>query len=145
MSHRQWSPILTTFLLVWGCATGEGTPARDGGGGMDGGAPECRSDDDCPDDGVFCNGAEVCREGACVSADPPTCNDGIGCTRDECLVSADECQNTPENSACPEGTVCYPSRGCAVAPPCEFDSDCSGDGNFCNGDDFLGLGIELEA
>ena len=33
-------------------------------------AAECTHDDDCPDDGIFCNGVEVCQTGDCVLTEP---------------------------------------------------------------------------
>ncbi len=42
----------------------------------------CESDDDCPDDGLFCNGLEFCDEGCCRSSGDP-CeveDDGDPCT-----------------------------------------------------------------
>ncbi|MBZ0115759.1 MAG: hypothetical protein K8H88_02105, partial [Sandaracinaceae bacterium] len=101
------------------------------------------ADTDCPDDGIFCNGRLACEGGRCVAADVPTCNDGVGCTRDECVSAADECQNIPIEGACPPGTVCYPGSGCAAAPPCEFDTDCTGDGVYCNGDEVCVTGMCL--
>ncbi|MDW8362712.1 MAG: DUF1565 domain-containing protein, partial [Myxococcales bacterium] len=138
-------PVLLAALVCGaGCAEGGdhrpppagGDAARDaaGEGGSDAGRP-CRSDEDCPDDGVYCNGGSACREGICVPTEPPSCNDGVGCTRDECLAATDACQNTPVDSACPAGTRCFAGSGCMVAPACEFDSDCASDGVVCNGDE----------
>jgi len=46
--------------------------------------PECVSAQQC-DDGVFCNGAEQCREGSCVAGEAP-------CGQDElCMEAEDEC------------------------------------------------------
>jgi hypothetical protein len=100
-------------------------------GNGDGGVP-CVNDVDCPDDGIFCNGRLVCMGGRCRATDIPSCNDGIACTRDECLASTDACANTPVNAACPVGLVCIPGTGCAEPPSCEFDTDCD-DGMVCNG------------
>lgn len=145
MSHPQWCLCLATFLTAAGCASGDDGGPRDGGlrldAQLDGGASECTSDEDCPDDGIFCNGVLECSGGRCIAADVPSCNDGIGCTRDECIATTDECQNTPSNSACPEDTVCYVGHGCAAAAPCEFDSDCGGDGVYCNGEEVCVEGL----
>lgn len=102
---------------------------------MDGGPSECTEDVDCADDGIFCNGGLICVVGACQASAIPNCNDGVGCTRDACNTVTDMCENTPVNSSCPAGTVCMIGEGCLVAPSCEFDSDCIGDGIFCNGDE----------
>ncbi|MBX7192168.1 MAG: hypothetical protein K1X94_08930, partial [Sandaracinaceae bacterium] len=122
--------------------SGPADAARDGAAsdtGSDAGprpdAPtvECLVDRDCTDDGVFCNGTLACEMGRCVAADIPTCDDGVTCTTDACSAGMDMCTNTPNDAMCPMGTHCYVGRGCADAPPCEFDSDCADDGVFCNG------------
>ncbi|MBN8617087.1 MAG: hypothetical protein J0L92_41290, partial [Deltaproteobacteria bacterium] len=94
---------------------------------------DCEVDGDCVDDGVFCNGVLACEMGRCVAADIPSCDDGVTCTTDACSASMDECTHTPNDTMCPMGLRCYAGRGCADAPPCEFDSDCAEDGVFCNG------------
>lgn len=43
--------------------------------------PECLTDDDC-DDGLYCNGAERCREGVCESGNP-ACSDSLTCDEQE--------------------------------------------------------------
>ncbi|AKF03179.1 RNA-binding protein [Sandaracinus amylolyticus] len=123
---------------IAGCADGGSGGRRDGstsdaarGDGSTSG--ECQFDEDCADDGIFCNGRLICRENRCIASAIPTCDDGISCTRDECVTATDECQNTPDDTACPDGTACYLRIGCSEAPACEFDTDCTGDGNFCNG------------
>ena len=136
------------LLGAGGCAEGGGgTGAMDAGGGgadagedredagSDAGASECTRNEDCPDDGVFCNGVVSCQSGRCVASPAPTCNDGVGCTMDECVLATDECQNTPVDSLCPDGTVCVAGAGCQTPAACEFDDDCGGDGVFCNGDE----------
>lgn len=48
----------------------------------------------CPrcDDGVLCNGAELCAAGgACLPGAPETCDDGEVCTADRCDVASDTC------------------------------------------------------
>ncbi|NOY91610.1 MAG: hypothetical protein GXP55_10450, partial [Deltaproteobacteria bacterium] len=143
MQQRVGNWVMTCVglsLLLAGCASGGPsgrTPVRDGGpdSGADTGTPSCTVDSDCVDDGVFCNGGFICTDGSCVETPPPSCGDGVGCTRDECLTSTDECQNTPVDTSCPSGTTCFVGVGCQVAPPCEFDSDCGGDGVFCNGEE----------
>jgi hypothetical protein len=139
MTRRTSLVFLFAFSLAFlaSCAANPSTGTDGGGGGMDGsadaGSGECVRDEDCPDDGIFCNGGLACSAGRCVADAVPTCNDGVGCTIDTCLAATDECQNTPVDGMCPSGTVCYTGRGCAAAQPCEFDSDCTGDGVFCNG------------
>ncbi len=128
-------------VLMFGCAKGgDGTPgSADGGvtadaGGDAGTEPtECSTNEDCPNDGIFCNGVLSCQLGRCVASAIPNCNDGVACTVDECDLAIDECRNTPMSNLCPEGATCAPAMGCVMADVCEFDDDCSGDGVFCNG------------
>ncbi len=151
--HRwlAWALVIGGALLLASCAEG-GTTAPGGdagrrdGGALDG-APEdasdasrpdgsagsCTRDEDCPDDGIFCNGGLSCIAGRCAATAVPSCDDGITCTLDSCSPSMDRCVNTPNDSLCPDGTRCYTGIGCADAPPCEFDADCRDDGIFCNG------------
>lgn len=115
--------------VLGACADGGKVPS-----GGDAGI-ECTIDDDCIDDGIFCNGEVACDAGSCVPTDPPTCDDGIACTQDECVPVADECQNVPNDSLCPMSTMCVAGMGCVDPIACEFDPDCGGDGVFCNGDE----------
>ncbi|MEM9189825.1 MAG: hypothetical protein AAGF12_11655 [Myxococcota bacterium] len=118
--------LLSFVLGVLGCAASGDTPT---GGG------ECTVAGDCVDDGVFCNGTPVCNAGRCEAGPPPSCDDNIACTVDTCLASADECQQTPDDTRCPEATVCQIGMGCVRPVACEFDTDCAGDGMFCNGEE----------
>ncbi len=121
--------------------TGEGSTdggprmdaGRDGGPSPDVRMAECEVNADCADDGVFCNGNLACQMGRCVTTDIPSCDDGVVCTVDACSDVMNMCTHTPNDMMCPMGTRCYAGRGCADAPPCEFDSDCGDDGIFCNG------------
>lgn len=152
MTRRRLSQLLPFVCLIalasapLACAGGGGGTGRRDSGSLDaepgdGGAGECRVDGDCEDDGIFCNGRLACMDGRCVAAEIPTCDDGVRCTRDTCLAATDACQSTPDDSACPDGTVCYVGAGCTAAPPCEFDTDCLGDGVYCNGDEVCVAGM----
>ncbi|HEY3357582.1 MAG TPA: hypothetical protein VGQ83_30300 [Polyangia bacterium] len=96
------------------------------------GGHECRTDVDCPDDGIFCNGAPTCQGGVCVVLNPPTCDDGVACTDDICSLVSDTCEHIANNTKCPDGYTCYAQYGCQNAPPCELDTECD-DGVWCNG------------
>lgn len=50
---------------------------------------------DC-DDGIFCNGRELCINGTCASEGiAPSCDDGDPCTTDVCSSSLDACIHLP--------------------------------------------------
>lgn len=74
------------------------------------------------DDGVFCNGEEVCdlAEG-CVDGDIPDCSDGIDCTIDSCDAGLDECQ-----SVAPAGYVFNSATG-----TCDDINECLAVPNPC--------------
>jgi hypothetical protein len=69
-------------------------------------------DADC-DDGVFCNGDEVCTPNDCVAGVAPSCTDNVACTADSCDPVTDQCTNVPSNAACPCGQTCDPQVGCS--------------------------------
>ena len=77
----------------------------------------CLADADC-DDGVFCNGAEVCDpERGCQSGEPPVVDDGLDCTHDHCDETTRTVVHAPEDSVCADGnpctnTVCDAGTGC---------------------------------
>ncbi len=73
--------------------------------------PECATDEEC-DNGVFCDGAEGCVEGACVSSPAPDCDDGVACTVDSCDDTRGECVNDPDNARCGCEESCHPEQGC---------------------------------
>jgi len=47
----------------------------------------------------------------------PDCNDGIGCTKDNCNEAADTCNHVPDDSACDDGQPCTLDR-------CEVELGC---------------------
>jgi hypothetical protein len=65
----------------------------------------CRGDAEC-DDGVFCNGAETCSNGSCLSGTPPACADAVDCTVDRCDEAARACVHSPDDTACDDGNTC---------------------------------------
>ncbi len=93
----------------------------------------CTTDADC-DDGLSCSGVETCVNGSCVAGDPISCDDGVECTVDTCdeLTS---CVNTPDDSACSDGSLCTgvetcdPLSGCQPGTPLDCD-----DGDLCTTD-----------
>ncbi len=77
------------------------------------------------DDGLFCNGEDVCDcAGNCISPGDP-CNDGIGCTDDSC-DEVNHCVNTANNANCDDdGLYCNGTEFC------DPENDCSSTGDPC--------------
>lgn len=83
-------------------------------------ATECENSRDC-DDGVFCNGAEICSKlGACVAGTDP-------CAGDICVEADDECIECEDDLDCEEGETCEADVCEAICPypleAWEFDED----------------------
>ena len=94
-------------------------------------------------DGLLCNGLEVCNPtSGCESGNPLTCDDGISCTADACNESADTCEHTPIAAACDDGSYCNGTEACdeflgcqgGEAPNCDDGNACTGDA--CNESNF---------
>lgn len=91
-------------------------------------AQRCDSNADC-DDGVFCNGRELCIFfGRCAVAPFSGCSFSAGCDekRNVCLSGC------VTDSDCPAGAVC---NGDVCSFGCVDDSECD-DGVFCNGPEY---------
>jgi len=90
------------------------------------------------DDGLFCNGTEICDIYAgCISGSPPDCSDGIECTTDSCNEEMDLCENTPQDSLCIDELFCTVNERCDANSGCIFEErncsdeiDCTQD--FCS-------------
>ena len=102
----------------------------------------CYNNLDC-DDGMFCNGVEVClANGQCDESPGNPCpiDDGIWCNgteTDECIEGIDECGH--ENEPCKDdGQWCNGSNICDEDnKTCtKTDPPCITDGLFCNGGEF---------
>jgi Peptidase family M23/Dictyostelium (slime mold) repeat len=93
----------------------------------------------CSSDGAFCNGAEVCQSGACLSpGDPCVGPDGDGDCSESCDESADSCSAPdPDSSICDDGNECTRFDACRSGvcdgPPEAAGTPCTSDGFFCNG------------
>gem|GEM_PF-5178634 len=100
---------------------------------------ECESDDDCPDDGLFCNGEESCDEqaGVCVSSGDPCEDDGLFCNGEEsCDEDGDQCVSSGD--PCPDdGLFCNGEESCDEGgDQCVSSGNpCPDDGLFCNGEE----------
>ncbi|HYC53600.1 MAG TPA: prenyltransferase/squalene oxidase repeat-containing protein [Candidatus Binatia bacterium] len=92
-----------------------------------------------PDDGLFCNGLEVCDlvEG-CSVVDVPDCNDDVPCTIDACVEATDACSHVDDDSVCSDNLfcngdeTCQGALGCVDAEP-DYVPDCD-DGLDCTVD-----------
>ncbi|MBR9704086.1 hypothetical protein GOV12_01635 [Candidatus Pacearchaeota archaeon] len=82
----------------------------------------------CTDNGLFCDGVEVCNgQGTCINPGH-SCSDGIACTTDDvCNEETDSCINTPSDAECLiispqcESATCDINQGCInfSLPGCE--------------------------
>lgn len=66
------------------------------------------NDNNDPDDGLFCNGHEIC-DGGQVVIEPgslPECDDSLSCTTDGCNDTTDQCYNELDNGYCLIGGEC---------------------------------------
>ena len=77
--------------------------------------------DDAPcDDGLFCNGDEVCHPvDGCQPGEPPAVNDGVGCTVDTCSEVQHAVLNVPSDEACDDGLFCNGAETCDVQMGCQ--------------------------
>jgi hypothetical protein len=130
---RTLGLILGVTLVASGCFLDRsGFVSRDSGSETDAGPPiECEGDADC-DDGVFCNGFEICAASECTGGTPPACGDGIDCTLDVCDEVADACVRLPDHAMCDGDELCDLADGCTPREPCDAAADCD-DGFACNG------------
>jgi len=112
--------VLGLALVASGCCCSGDCPGDD----------ECVSDRDCPDDGVFCNGAPRCQvtffggAGECVAPPLPFCSVGLFC--DEARALCVSCVETPDHPDCvepPDGgppLMCAPEvRGRSAGSECD--------------------------
>ncbi|MCO6439031.1 MAG: S8 family serine peptidase [Phycisphaerae bacterium] len=85
------------------------------------------------DDGLFCNGAEVCSVSLdCQPGTAVDCDDGVGCTDDSCNEGTDSCDNVPNDANCPDdGLFCNGTEFCHVVNDCDSTGDPCG-GLSCN-------------
>ncbi len=123
-------------------------------------------DDEACDDGVFCNGAEVCDATmGCRPGPAATCDDGIGCTTGRCDTATDACVQTGDDAMCDDTLACNgaetcdasgatPGMGCVAgtAPSCDDGLSCTTDvcsepggtcshaGSDADGDGYTALG-----
>jgi hypothetical protein len=79
----------------------------------------CSSAVDC-DDGLFCNGAELCSGGFCARGLPVVCTseDGVACTDEVCDEDLDACVSRPNDGNCGDGLACNGREMCDPLSGC---------------------------
>ena len=107
-------------------------------------------DDSTCDDGLFCNGPEVCDiDTGCQAGDLPDLSDGIDCTADTCSEEMDTAVHNPNDGLCddknectvdscdgvddcqhqalPDGTICKAGQGSwqCITGECVCQPDCT--------------------
>ncbi|HIF98662.1 MAG TPA: hypothetical protein EYQ54_16850 [Myxococcales bacterium] len=83
------------------------------------GAVGCVTQADC-DDGVFCNGAEVCDPVLdCQPGTPVAVDDGVGCTDDSCDEIVNAVVNAVNDASCDNGQFCDGSEICSATLDCQ--------------------------
>jgi len=89
----------------------------------------------CSDDGVFCNGVEVCRQGVCThSGNPCPGADGDGDCSESCAEDLRSCTaDDPQDAACDDGNWCTVSDTCTSGVCSGSERDCD-DGDTCTQD-----------
>ncbi len=73
------------------------------------------------DDGVHCNGAEICDLLAdCGAGATPDCSDGVDCTTDTCDADTDVCLHAADDTVCDDDRSCNGAETCDAALGCQL-------------------------
>ena len=102
------------------------------------GTIKCTTDEDCPDDGLYCNGVERCVGGVCKPGTNPCPDDGLYCNgvegcdegNDQCVSSGNPCAP----NICDEANDTCREIECQTAAECNDDNPCTTDScveGFC--------------
>lgn len=87
------------------------------------------------DDGLFCNGAEVCDPVMdCQAGTAPVVDDGFDCTADSCDEAGDVVRHIPNDAACDDGMFCTGVETCDLAVGCTSTPPDLDDGVDCTMD-----------
>jgi hypothetical protein len=85
----------------------------------------CGSDEDCQN-GLYCDGAEICPYGFCRPGPLPDCSDGVNCTLDTCVEETDSCDHEVDDTACDDSNPCTDDSCIVETDTCVNDPiDCS--------------------
>jgi hypothetical protein len=103
----------------------------------------CTTATEC-EDGIYCNGQEICDAAGLCAPGPLPCDDGVECTIDTCDESSDTCVNTPDDANCDDGVDCT-DDSCDEVSGCQNDpvqdgTNCD-DGSYCTEFDVCESGI----
>ncbi|MBM4355110.1 MAG: hypothetical protein FJ109_15220, partial [Deltaproteobacteria bacterium] len=97
------------------------------------------SDDSLCDDGLWCNGAELCSYLlGCIEGIPPVFDDGIICTAESCDENLDAIVHTPVDATCSDGLFCngvescHPTKGCQAGKAPAIDDSVSCTVDWCD-------------
>ncbi|NCQ59708.1 MAG: hypothetical protein GW913_03445 [Myxococcales bacterium] len=90
MKRRQISWVVACAWALAACGGGGGE--TDAGPDANDAATVCTVDTDC-DNGLFCDGAELCLDGFCAHGVLPDCSDADACTVDRCDEERGACVN----------------------------------------------------
>ena len=97
------------------------------------------ANDSLCDNGLFCDGSEICSPVLdCQAGIPVNCDDGVGCTVDSCNEGTDSCDNVTNDGLCDNGLFCDGPETCdaladcqpGAAPNCDDGVGCTDDS--CN-------------
>jgi len=88
------------------------------------------------DNGLFCDGQEVCDpELDCLAGTPPVFDDGVGCTVDSCDEVNDVVINSPNDAICDNSLFCDGQEFCDLLLDCQDADPVDCDDNNTETDD----------
>jgi hypothetical protein len=95
----------------------------------------CLSDSEC-DDGLYCNGAEICDSGTCIGSTSPCTYFVDYCTDVSCNEATDSCESTliscDDGLYCNGQETCNPSYGCWAGAPVDCSTNDIFEINTCD-------------
>ncbi len=115
-------PAEVTVLCQLDTHCDDGNPCTDDTCDAGQGCVFTPDDTNDPDDGLFCNGLEICVGGE-VAVEPgtiPDCDDGLPCTEDRCDTGTDQCDHVVIEGYCLLNGSCHPNGTVNAANHCEI-------------------------
>jgi hypothetical protein len=83
------------------------------------------ADNSVCDDTLYCNGAETCDAiNDCQAGTPPSTDDGVDCTIDNCDESTDQIMHAPTDALCPLAGACDGATGYLWTGVCVLGLGC---------------------